>query len=285
MAMRFFSSLPNERLLRKAALLANLVLLLLIARSAAMLTWKLRGADSGPVASSGRPAVVEEARRGPELPGAAAMLFGSPAPARTAAPPPRVKKLPQTRLALVLKGTVVPTSGAPYAIVAAKKGGDEVVVSVGDKVPGGAVVERIYTDRIEIMLNGRLEVLKVEEGKGGRAAAVVSSSSAAAGAWKVPATYRKRWLNDLPALGRKVRAQPVKGKDGRVGFRLVSRDRNLLETVGLKSGDVVYEVNGISLSDPAQALKAAGELMKRKEVTVLFSRDGRMESRVYRLEE
>ena len=281
--------LSEERHLRRAALAANLVLLFLIARSAARLTWKLQEPSrlAAPAALGSavhRAKGAKEETETQKLPGAAALLFGEAEKGQPAPQPVAEKKLPPTRLALVLKGTVVPTRGEPYAIVAAKKGGAEVVASVGDKLPGGAVVERIYPDRIEIRSNGRLEVLAVEEGKGGQAAAVAPARSAAPG-WTVPASYRKRWLNDLPTLGRKVRAQPVKDKNGRVGFRITSRDRKLLETVGLKSGDVVYEVNGIPLSNPAQALKAAGELMKRKEVTVLFGRNGRVESRVYRLEE
>jgi len=258
----------------------NLVLLFLLAFAVARFTWKLR---------SGGPGEVQYAKEVPargagktshpgHLPGAAALLFGSSASEPAVSSP----ALPETTLALVLKGTVVPSAGAPYAIVAEKKGGVEQVVSIGEKVAGGAVVERILPDRIEILRNGRREVLLVVEAEPAASAGVTVDS---ANSWRVAAAYRKRWLNDLPTLGRKVRAQPVKDKNGRVGFRLISRDKEILKSVGLKSGDVIYEVNGVPLNNPAQALKAAGELMKSKEVTVLFGHDGQVESRVYRMEE
>ncbi len=264
----------REKTANRLMVVVNLAFLILLALSAADLTWKIRAAwrPALPVTAVVVPKpVVKKA----ELPGAAAMLFGTAA----GQPAPVVQKLPPTSLALVLRGTVVPSNGVAYAIVAAKKGDEEQVVSVGDRISGGAVVERVLPDRIEIIRNGRHEVLEVE-GDDNTVAAVVNDQS-----WRVSAGYRRKWMKNLPALGQKVRAQPVKDKQGRVGFRLLSKDKELLKTVGLESGDIVYEINGISLSNPAQALKAAGELMKSKEVSVRFGRNGQVRTRVYRMED
>ncbi len=65
-------------------------------------------------------------------------------------------------------------------------------------------------------------------------------------------------------------------RDGQfVGFRLrPGRDRQLMEKLGLSSGDVITEVNGSRLNNPMQGFTALRELMDAEQVNVRVLRNG-----------
>jgi general secretion pathway protein C len=65
-------------------------------------------------------------------------------------------------------------------------------------------------------------------------------------------------------------------QDGQfLGFRLrPGRDRRLLQQLGLRGGDVITEVNGTRLNDPATGFALLQELVNANQFTVQVLRNG-----------
>ncbi|MCA9621912.1 MAG: general secretion pathway protein GspC [Myxococcales bacterium] len=83
-------------------------------------------------------------------------------------------------------------------------------------------------------------------------------------------------LEQQTRLMRRTRARPVKEDGEVVGLRL-SRIRRgtLLDTVGLKNGDVIRSINGFNLGDPQKALEAYGRLRTANHLGVEIQRRGK----------
>ena len=62
------------------------------------------------------------------------------------------------------------------------------------------------------------------------------------------------------------------------------REGGLYDRIGLRNGDVVTEINGVSLADPAAAAKVIGELVAAPELSIAVERgaDGAPETLVVR---
>ena len=59
------------------------------------------------------------------------------------------------------------------------------------------------------------------------------------------------------------------------GFRLDRiRNDSIYQKAGLQNGDVVEEINGIPLSDTAQAIKLLQSLRNESDIEIRFSRGG-----------
>ncbi|HHL19692.1 MAG TPA: type II secretion system protein GspC [Thiothrix sp.] len=71
----------------------------------------------------------------------------------------------QTRLSLVLVGIFDRPSKKSYAIIASQKGGKQAFYGVGDEPQTGVVIESISAKKIMLKHNGRLEELRLPEGK------------------------------------------------------------------------------------------------------------------------
>lgn len=283
-----------------------LVLAVLLASVSADLTWKFLGSFMTPGADlelqgwgeapSVRPATVAakgSIRRAEEL-----ALFGqvvrNEGSAAVGAVDP--KDVPVTTLALVLKGVVAaePMSRA-LAIVAEKSNkAKEKLYGIGDKVPGNAVISEIYADRIILRRGGVLETLMLylEEAKGpspapksaslGESEKIVALGDGVH--WEIDSDYLSQRLADLPGLAREVGVEVYKEDNRQQGYRLISaRGSKLLRDMGLKPGDVLLEVNGKKLDTIQAGLSVYQEMSGAQQIQVVFSRNGRNETRVYEI--
>ena len=60
-----------------------------------------------------------------------------------------------------------------------------------------------------------------------------------------------------------------------IGYRVKpGKDASLFESVGLINDDVVIQINGLDLTDPAQARDAMGELRDAQSIELTVTRDG-----------
>jgi general secretion pathway protein C len=73
-----------------------------------------------------------------------------------------------------------------------------------------------------------------------------------------------------------IRATPQVDENGSISGYVVSpgQDPQLFSQVGLQDGDVVTEVNDMSMSDPANGAKALKSLQSGERVTVKLLRGG-----------
>lgn len=288
---------------RRLATLVTLLLVLLLAQALAGLTWTLvPAAEEG-----GAGVILTGAAPAPVRPASAEVsalsierlhLFGE---AEKAAPKPVVKVVdaPDTRLNLKLRGVLASSNPAIARAIIADGKGQEDAYAVDDKLPGNAVLKEIHADRIILEYRGRLETLRLpkeagtlagnrsatSDGRRGRPAAAISASTADTGA--LLRQYRDALATDPQSVMDLVRAEPVRDRTtGRLkGYRIrPGRDRQLLSRFGLRAGDVVTAINGISMDNPLKALELMRDVSSLSQISLEVERNGTPQSFSFQIE-
>ena len=201
-------------------------------------------------------------------------LFGV---AETKASTKRTDKAVATKLKLTLRGILATTNDPSqgYAqIENAKK--EERNFIVKDSVFGQATLEEIYLDRVILLHNGRYETLLLPEEflntKHFEAAKLKKKQK------KIITDYRKLLVNRKGMELIKLFGFDTAYKNGSfIGFvvRAIGDDgRKMMETLGIKEGDIVVAVNGESLSESIQAVNNLAKLKDATKVNVEIDRGG-----------
>jgi len=218
-------------------------------------------------------------------------LFG-----RSESLPDAVMSAPETELRLFLRGTLnesVPEQG--IAIIADAEG-NERAYRVGDLLPGDARLVAVHAARVLIDRGGRREGLSLRTdlappARGPRASGPLPGNQTSAlriageaqpfaigplslGVPNIE-QYRDATLPDIAELARQVGVQPVLENQRMIGVRLtVGRDSDLLQRYGLRSSDVITQVNGIPLDGPQRQQELLASLRGGQSVTLTVRRDG-----------
>lgn len=211
------------------------VLLALVAMQAARLIWVLV-TPLGPVGRWLPPAP-------PTIPATAQLaLFSTFDPFATAQAQPGAAAPAPAASGFTLFGTRMSFGGAPGSAIIAGADGVQTSYSVGEEVAPGARLLSVGFDFVLIGGNGAEQRLAME-GADPPAAAAAGGASAGGGAGLAltPAAIR----NNVALAPRLV--------SGRVSGFLVSATGNpaVLARTGLRDGDVITQVNGRPLTDPA----------------------------------
>ncbi|MGD8572687.1 MAG: type II secretion system protein GspC, partial [Gammaproteobacteria bacterium] len=264
--------------------IAAIIAVLLLSHSLARLTWNLVPTpefDQSAAAASQTQRRVQRVTRDRPLAQKISdyHLFGKYEPKKVAVEPVKPKVVPETKLNLKLRGVFAsPDNNQARAIIADARGNED-SYRIGGEVPGGAILNEIYSDHVILERNGRLETLRlpVEEQEGGPGASSVSSrstpperrtvnrninrgnvtqlSSSTPDNSVLLGKYRDALVNDPNSMMGLVNVRPYQ-KDGQLlGYRIrPGRDRSLLRRFGLRSGDIVTSVNGVPMNNPIKAL-------------------------------
>lgn len=290
----------SETLLRFAV---TLLLLLLVARTGAELTWQFGAPLVGKsgLARPGRPgqlpqAVTPAANKPAPVPAEEIALFGQAAGSLAAADRSGLEVAPATSLNLLLKGVVaVRPMRRALAVVAERNGGSDQLYGQGETLPGNAVIREIHPDRIVISRGGVLETLFLEglrEPAPDQPAASAGPAPARSGEyiqprgdginWRVDQDYWEERLADVPGLAREVGVEIYAENNQQKGYRLVSvQNSKLLADLGLQPGDILLSVNGRAMNNVQEGLAAYQQVKKGGQVNIEISRNGRRETRVY----
>jgi general secretion pathway protein C len=190
---------------------------------------------------------------------------------------------PDTQLSLELRGTVAASDETRALAIIAERGGAERVYFIGDAVPGGATLHAVHFDRVLLRRAGRLEALRLP--RSDDPALQRRSAAAARAAPPPPAAMPARVasVQDVvqqsgAALTEIIRPQPV-FKDGRQqGYRVYpGRQRQQFAQLGLRPGDLITQINGMALDDPARGMEIFRGLADATSVTVTVDRNGEIE--------
>lgn len=285
---QLFSGGFRPEILARAAVMVNLILVILLAHRLAALTWELVPPPPLPHAAE-RPAGAAPAQRPDRIAANFATIAGwhlfGEVQAAAPAPAPAVVKAPETRLNLKLTG-IYYGEGGSLALIAAGSGKAE-IYAPGDPLPGGVRVESIRLDHVVLSRGGQLEKLSLphQSGQPGNGAALppalapepagIAGSGGVVDASVIAGSLREELAADPRALQRIAFATPYLQNGQFVGFRLrAGRDRRLLAQLGLQTGDVITAINGARLEDPAQGLALLQDLLHSDQVSVQVLRGG-----------
>ena len=157
------------------------------------------------------------------------------------------------------------------------------VVAVGQQVPGGALLNSVYSDRAIIDRAGTLEAVFLPRRSGGPIAAPMPQMPVAAAESNEAMVDRMRKLvNDDPGLiGQIMRPQPVFAGGEMKGFRVYpGANRQAFARMGLRAGDTVTAINGTPLNDKDRAQEIFGTLASSTDARVTITRNGRQQDLV-----
>lgn len=189
----------------------------------------------------------------------------------------------KTRLDLQLVGLVKSDPASESVAVIISKGlADQ--YRVGDTLPVGSQVKlaKVLLDRVIIDNQGSYESLWLwDETSPVAGAATPSAAQPLRDMRSNPAItdmargYRERLLNNPASLAEAIRIAPQTENGVMVGYRVApGRDQQEFSALGLAEGDVITSVNGISLSDPSQALEVYKIMRSAREATFSVLRAG-----------
>jgi general secretion pathway protein C len=183
---------------------------------------------------------------------------------------------PDTSLSLQLRGAIAADDPKMAHAIIADASGTEHVYFVNASLPGGATVQQIQADRVILARAGQLEVLRLpREGQGGAGPARATPTS-----FRLPAASPEANVQELVAQNAAgfldiVRPQPFMPNGQLKGYRIYpGPNRQQFASLGLRAGDLVTEINGIALNNPAQGMEVFRSLGDATQVTVTVERDG-----------
>ena len=184
---------------------------------------------------------------------------------------------PDTRLNLSLRAAVAADDNLIAHAIIADGSGKEKVYFVGDAVPGGAKLHRVDVDRVILNRGGVMEALRLPKKYADSGVRTPRASTAR----PAPSTANAQNVQQLISQNAEtfaeiVRPQPFMPNGKLKGYRIFpGRNRQQFIALGLRPGDLVTEINGVALTDPAQGMQVFSSLGTSSQVSVTVERNGR----------
>ena len=189
--------------------------------------------------------------------------------------------LAETRLSLTLKGTLAsPEENASIAIISDARNEEKIYV-VRDTVLAGTTLHAIYVDRVVLNRGGTLEVLKLPKEFPQGSAPVRRNTSTVTRSAINSRSIQNAITENVSKLADVIRPTPYYVAGQMQGFRIYpGRDRKKFAALGLRPGDLVKDIDGAALTNPAQAAQIFQSLGDKDQVSVTVERNGRAEVNV-----
>ncbi|MFT5450633.1 MAG: general secretion pathway protein C [Enterobacterales bacterium] len=226
-------------------------------------------------------------------------LFGNPK--TTQAPITDQINAPVSRLKLKLRG-VYATADELLASAMIEAKNKQENYSIGDKLPGaaGLKLHSIQSDRVIMSRGGKFETLIIEDfGKleglttnhSNRSNVKSTSRNEISPSNSTNNVLDKRKdanltkelvelrskLSDPQSLSELISVSPATEDEQFIGFRLApGKNRALFGRLGLRRNDIVTNVNGITLDDPATAFTLMEQISTAEEIDLTIQRGDRV---------
>ncbi|GAB4174813.1 MAG: hypothetical protein Tsb0017_09680 [Geothermobacteraceae bacterium] len=204
-----------------------------------------------------------------------------------------------------LVGTV---SGGPSPLAALRGQGKTRVWHQGDRLPDGSILTGVERSRARLRLpDGSESVLTLPKPGGQEQAAPTSADGTRAArsagtarqsadigtgirqldpnSWQIPRLEAERARDNIGTLLRQARVEPnlVEGRTEGFVIRMI-QPGTLLARLGLKVGDVLHEINGISLDGPEKGLQIMQQLRQARRIDLALERQGKRLTYSYRID-
>ena len=183
---------------------------------------------------------------------------------------------PQSSLPLVLVGIIADDDPENGLAILGENAQGAKVYAVGDNVPGGAKLNKVYSDRVIIDRNGKLESLMLPRQL--QPGAAPPSTTALQTETPVMDRMRKLISEDPGLMADIMRPQPVFAQGKQKGYRVYpGRNRQAFTRLGLRPGDLVMAINGTPLDDPARGQEIFRTLGSSSEAHITVMRAGQQQ--------
>jgi general secretion pathway protein C len=201
-----------------------------------------------------------------------------------------VSEAPQTSLNLTLTGVVASSEKEQGAAIIDNKGSQN-TYGIDEKIDGtNAILKEVFADRVIIKNGARRETLMLDGLDFNKSSAnnpIVRSPSARPEP-KFQESQHRELSEEAIEATRALQQQPANFSDyiaisphrvdGQLIGYAVSPGKNpaLFQEVGMQSGDVIVEINGLDLTDTQQSMEAMGALRAAQSLQLTVTRDGEL---------
>jgi len=183
---------------------------------------------------------------------------------------------PKTRLQLQLKGVFISERDNESSAIVSEKGKTGEYFKVGDKLPGNAELVAVYSDRVLLKRNGRLETLSFDDGSTSKNSIAKVKSSSKSRQVNSPEQFvsaaEKRIAENPTTALASVGLKPV--SEGKADGYVYDGKNPMLARMNLKPGDVVRSVNGFPLGDINKDKELLKQLYEQGSLEVEVERNG-----------
>jgi len=167
----------------------------------------------------------------------------------------------------------------PLALVEA--GGKVAIYHLGDSLPGGGTLKQVERNRVLLQQADGSETELVFATSSSLSSPRASTTSETGirdlgnNRWQISRDEVEKARGNLGQLLKQARMEPnvVDGETDGFVVRMI-RPNTLLAKLGLRVGDVVSEINGVSLDSPEKALQIMQQLREAKRLSVNLTRNG-----------
>lgn len=292
----FSAWISQEKNLQRLSLIASLLFLVLLGRSLATLVWSFLPvpATSSSESMQLTPSLRSVSSAAPDILISTLHLFGSAEEqAANASQSISIEDAPVTKLELVLMGVLFSEAKEEArAIIADRQQRIEQHYRIGQEIAPGAELVEIYREKVILRNRGQLETLFLDEQTPERSnnriqVNKVQSSSdlpqrtidrtSRVDLSKTLGELRNQMLTDPSSIAQQLEATPVTEAGVFRGFRIApGRDRSLLARFGLRTGDVVTNINGVEFDSPMKGLEVMNSLSSASKFDITVLRRGQL---------
>ena len=197
-----------------------------------------------------------------------------------------IETLERTELNLKLLGTITGDEKEAYAVIEDIAAKEQDLYRIGDTIQN-ATVKIILREKVVLNVNGKDEILGIENVSGGQEIRKPSTELGETGSQNI--TVKRSQIDtaikDLNTLMKQIRIRP-NFKNGKPdGFRLTGiRPNSIFYNMGLKSGDIIMGVDGKDIESVDDALKFYQNLQSSSKIQLQIKRRGQLKTIDYRLE-
>jgi general secretion pathway protein C len=204
----------------------------------------------------------------------------------------------KTSLQLKLVGTIWDMEGnTSIAAIIGGKSMDKLIYRVGDQILGATIVS-ISRVNVELMNNGKLEILEMDF-RQGSARAYNGRPSIATGRnstlqdvlrqsdvdYTISRQYVDSQLKNINRLLTEVRAVPIIQGGKATGFRLFSiRTGSVFSKIGFKNRDLVQRINGVAIDSAEKGLELFQALRNENNFEVDLLRNSQKKTLRYSIQ-
>jgi general secretion pathway protein C len=205
-----------------------------------------------------------------------------------------VASLEETKLNLKLWGTVSGSAEGDYAVIEDVKAREQNLYRVGDPIQT-ATVKEIYREKVILSVNGKAEVLQMQELESGKFAAirpgglpartpVRATGGVRAQRISLRRSYIEQSMTDMASLMTQVQIRPHMEDGVPAGLALSSiKPNSIFRRMGLRTGDVITGVDGSEITSVDDALKLVDNLKSSSNLSVQLKRRGREKNIEYNI--
>lgn len=291
-----FTNLPWQKIWKSAPKWITVILVVLVAKSAADLTWLIFAPSEQHGAKVATPQVAPVTTQAqPRLRTVGDLhLFGIAV--KQAISNSALIEAKETGLKLTLRGVFAADNPNQAMAIIADARGDEKVYRKNETIFSGVTLYEVYPDRVILERSGSFETLSLprekDDLKTGGPRPVSSNRYTAPAPADNSSLVRTRTVqggNQLNQLREQLSSNPQEfWKDVRIepdydssnqikGYKFEHNDQQMMQALGLRPGDIIVEVNGQPLTDPSVLSGLLGQLSTATSLSLGIERNGRRE--------